>query len=69
MKSTAQIEHQILLTSPAEAAESVSLNGSDELAALGYRNYGIFADDPEALKLFDEIEEARNQHLVEPSQS
>jgi hypothetical protein len=43
--------------------------GEDLLAAKGYQHYGIFADDPEALKLFDEIEEERNRHLVEPLQS
>jgi len=40
----------------------------DPLAAQGYRHYGIFENDPEALKLFDEIEEKRNRHLVEPIQ-
>ena len=39
------------------------------LAASGYRHYGIFAGEPEALKLFDEIEEERNKHFIEPSQS
>ena len=47
---------------------STSLNGTSQLAAMGWDDYGFFADDPEALKLFDEIEEARNQHLVEPAQ-
>ena len=41
-------------------------NGASEMEALGYRHFGVFANDPDALKLFDEIEEARNQHLVEP---
>jgi hypothetical protein len=40
----------------------------DPLVAAGFRNYGIFADDPEALKLFDEIEEERNKHVVDPLQ-
>lgn len=43
-------------------------NGASELEARGYRHYGAFANDPEALKLFDEIEEARNQSLIEPVQ-
>ncbi|MGH9847683.1 MAG: hypothetical protein ACREEM_54020, partial [Blastocatellia bacterium] len=43
------------------------LNGADsELAAMGWDDYGIFANDPEALKLFDEIEEERNKHLIAP---
>lgn len=45
-----------------------TLNGAGQLAAMGWDDYGFFADDPEALKLFDEIEEARNQHLIEPAQ-
>jgi hypothetical protein len=40
----------------------------DPLAAAGYRHYGIFADDPEALELFDEIEEERNKRFIEPVQ-
>ena len=55
----------ITVTVPAAPA---ALNGDDELAALGYRHYGVFADDPAALKLFDEIKEERNQHLITPSQ-
>jgi uncharacterized protein YciW len=45
-------------------------NGSqDRLAAMGWDDYGIFKDDPEALKLFDEIEEERNKHYIEPMQT
>ncbi len=36
----------------------------DELAAQGWADYGIFKDDPEALKLFDAIEQERSCHLV-----
>ena len=43
-----------------------ALNGDDQLAAMGWDDYGIFANDPEALKLFDEIEEERNKNLIEP---
>jgi len=39
----------------------------DPLAAQGYHHYGIFEQDPEALKLFDEIEEERNKHLIDSS--
>ncbi|MGH9768982.1 MAG: hypothetical protein ACREAB_16250 [Blastocatellia bacterium] len=64
-----------LLNQSVRHAEVVTLslaNGheiADPLAAQGYRHYGIFADDGEALKLFDEIEEERNKHLIEPGQS
>ncbi len=64
-----------MLTQSVRRAEVVTLSlldqeeeAEDPLAANGYRHYGIFADDPEALKLFDEIEEERNKHIVEPVQ-
>lgn len=41
--------------------------GDDQLAAMGWDDYGLFANDPEALKLFDEIEEERNKHLIAPA--
>jgi hypothetical protein len=45
------------------------LNDSVDLpVAAGYRHYGVFENDPEAMKLFDEIEEERNKHFVEPLQ-
>ena len=36
----------------------------EQLRAMGWTHYGIFKDDPEALLLFDEIEEERNKHWV-----
>lgn len=62
-----------LLTKSVRQAEVVTVslpNGSQEnsLAEKGFRHYGIFANDPEALKLFDEIEEERNKNFVEPLQ-
>ncbi len=68
-----QIEHR--LTDFLRESEIVTvsvpaaLNGASEMEALGYRHFGVFANDPEALKLFDEIEEARNQYLIEPAQA
>ena len=64
-----------MLTQSVRHAEVVTLSLSgqaetdDALAANGYRHYGIFADDPEALKLFDEIEEKRTDDVVEPPRS
>jgi hypothetical protein len=64
-----------MLTQSVRRAEVVTLSLLDQaeiedpLVAKGYRHYGIFADDPEALKLFDEIEEERNKHVIEPLQS
>ena len=34
------------------------------LKALGHRCYGIFADDPGALAVFDEIERLRDGHTI-----
>ena len=35
-----------------------------KLRALGYDHFGIFADDPGAMEVFDEIERLRDQHTV-----
>lgn len=35
-----------------------------KLKAMGYEHFGIFADDPGALEVFDEIERLRDQHLI-----
>lgn len=34
------------------------------LRAMGWKHYGIFADDPGALELFDEIERQRDQNTI-----
>lgn len=66
---------QKMLTQSVRRAEVVTLSLSDQaeiedpLIANGFRHYGIFADDPEALKLFDKIEEERNERFIEPLQS
>ncbi|MCI0388567.1 MAG: hypothetical protein MOB07_07350 [Acidobacteria bacterium] len=40
-------------------------NGTEaDLAIQGWDDHGLFKDAPEALKLFDEIEEERDRHLV-----
>lgn len=46
------------LSPPAATAEN------DELLAQGWDDHGLFKNDPEALKLFDEIEEERDRHSV-----
>ena len=35
-----------------------------KLRAMGYEHFGIFADDPGALELFDDIERLRDQRLI-----
>lgn len=42
--------------SPQELAEI-----EERVKAMGYKHYGIFADDPGALEIFDEIERQRDQ--------
>ena len=56
----------VTVTAPAPPS---ALNGDDQLAAMGWDDYGFFANDPDALKLFDEIEEERNKHLIAPASS
>jgi len=36
----------------------------EELLAQGWDDHGLFKNDPEALKLFDEVEEERDRYLV-----
>ncbi len=40
------------------------LNEPDALHAQGWDDHGLFKDDPEALRLFDEIEQARDSQMV-----
>lgn len=35
-----------------------------QLQAKGWKYYGIFADDPGAMEVFDEIERQRDQHTI-----
>jgi len=35
-----------------------------QLQKQGHRHYGSFADDPDALEVFDEIERLRDQHTI-----
>jgi hypothetical protein len=42
----------------------VSTEETDALRAQGWDDHGLFKNDPEALQLFDEIEEERDRHLV-----
>lgn len=52
----------ITLRIPTSSAEPNGIH--DELLVNGWDDHGFFKDDPEALKLFDEIEEERSRHLV-----
>jgi hypothetical protein len=64
-----ELLHQAEIVTLMAPAMPLQNGADDELAAMGYRHYGVFANDPEALRLFDEIEEERNKHLIEPSQT
>jgi hypothetical protein len=52
----------VSLTVPAPSASALT-EEEEALRAMGWTHYGIFKNDPEALKLFDEIEEERNRNL------
>lgn len=58
-----------IITVTPMAATNGDQTSEDRLAAMGWNDHGIFKDDPEALKLFDDIEEERNKHFIEPLQS
>jgi len=53
---------------PGPRPESVVYGDGSELdqrlRAMGWKHYGIFADDPGALELFDEIERQRDQNTL-----
>src|SRR5882672_7715016 len=53
----------VTLTVPA-LPSSAATKEDEELLAQGWDDHGLFKNDPEALKLFDEIEEERDHHLV-----
>lgn len=61
-----------MLSQSVQYAEVVTLSLADHeekvdpLAGQRYRHYGVFEHDPEALKLFDFLEEERNKQVVEP---
>ncbi len=57
-----------IVTVPGPVPEKVVEGDGSELdlrlRKMGYRHYGIFADDPGALELFDEIERQRDQQTI-----
>ena len=46
------------------SSESEDAELESRLREQGYRHYGIFADDPGAMDVFDEIEHHRNQQTI-----
>jgi len=58
------IRNAEIITLTAPALPKAQNGADDELAAQGWDDRGLFKFDPEALKLFDEIEEERDRHLV-----
>jgi len=55
----------VTLTVPALPSPVATMEmEDDELLARGWDDHGLFKNDPEALKLFDEIEEERGRHLA-----
>jgi hypothetical protein len=53
-----------IVTLTVSALSSAAMEGDDALLAQGWDDHGLFKDDPEALRLFDEIEEERDRHPV-----
>lgn len=51
----------VILTAP---ALPLAQESTEELAAQGWDDHGLFRNDPEALRLFDAIEEERDRHPV-----
>jgi len=51
----------VILTAP---ALPLAQESPEDLAAQGWDDHGLFRNDPEALQLFDAIEEERNRHPV-----
>lgn len=49
---------------PLEPAPPLDEELAAKLRAMGYEYFGIFADDPGALEVFDEIERLRDQHMI-----
>ena len=47
---------------PVETAPPPDEELAAKLRSMGYEYFGIFADDPGALEVFDEIERLRDQH-------
>ena len=47
---------------PVETAPPLDEELAAKLRSMGYEYFGIFADDPGALEVFDEIERLRDQH-------
>ncbi len=51
------------LTAP-PLTNSAAIDDEAVLRAQGWDDHGLFKNDPEALLMFEEIEEERNRHLV-----
>ena len=55
--NTAQVtEYELTTRELAEIEEQVE--------AMGHKYYGIFADDPGAMEVLDEVERLRDQHTI-----
>jgi hypothetical protein len=58
-----------ITTAPGPIPEKVLEGDGSELdlrlSKMGYRHYGIFANDPGALELFDKIERQRDQQTID----
>lgn len=59
------LRHSEIVTLSVRSMPSLSVAaGNETLLAQGWDDHGLFKDDPEALRLFDEIEKERDRHPV-----
>lgn len=58
------LRHSEIMTLTAPSTTDWAVNDDDALLAQGWDDHGLFRNDPEALMMFDEIEEERNRHTV-----
>lgn len=59
------LRHSEIMTLAAPSPTNfVPADDDAALRAQGWDDHGLFKNDPEALKMYDEIEEERNRHMV-----
>jgi hypothetical protein len=58
------VAHAEIVTLQAPALPVTANATDDELTAQGWGDHGLFKDDPEALQIFDEIEQERERNLI-----
>ena len=60
-----KLQDTLTVNAPDDSPELAALEA--QVQAQGHKFYGIFADDPGALEVFDDIERLRDQETISPS--